>query len=39
MEGVFSELERRYSGVEAYLSDIGVSDEELALARARLRDE
>jgi protein-tyrosine phosphatase len=37
MEGVFAELERRYGGVEAYLRDAGVSDEELELARARLR--
>jgi protein-tyrosine phosphatase len=37
MLGVFSELERRYGGVEAYLRDAGVSDEELELARARLR--
>ena len=37
MLGVFSELERRYGGVEAYLREAGVSDEELELARARLR--
>ena len=34
MEGVFAELERRYGGVEGYLRDVGVSDEELA-ARPR----
>jgi len=37
MLGVFEELRRRYGGAEAYLRDAGVSDEELALARARLR--
>ena len=36
--GVFEELERRYGSVEGYLRDAGVSNEELALARARLRD-
>jgi protein-tyrosine phosphatase len=38
MLGVFAELERRYGGVEEYLRETGVSDEELALVRARLRD-
>ena len=37
MAGVFAELERRYGGVEGYLRETGVSDEELELARARLR--
>ena len=37
MLGVFAELERRYGGVEAYLRDAGVSDDELELVRARLR--
>jgi Tyrosine phosphatase family len=37
MLGVFAELERRYGGVEEYLRDAGASDEELELARARLR--
>ena len=36
MEGVFAELEKRYGGVEGYLRQAGVSDEELALVRARL---
>jgi protein-tyrosine phosphatase len=36
--GVLAELERRYGGVEGYLRDAGVSGEDLALARARLRD-
>jgi len=36
MEGVFAELEGRYGGVEGYLRQAGVSDEELALVRARL---
>lgn len=36
--GVLAELERRYGSVEGYLRDAGVSDEHLALARARLRD-
>jgi hypothetical protein len=36
MAGVFAELERRYGGVEAFLRDAGVSDEELDLTRARL---
>ena len=38
MLGVFAELRRRYGGVEEYLRDAGSSDEELELARARLRD-
>jgi protein tyrosine/serine phosphatase len=37
MVGLFSELERRYGGVEAYLREAGVTDEELGLVRARLR--
>jgi protein-tyrosine phosphatase len=37
MTGVFAALERRYGGVEGYLRDAGVGDEELARARARLR--
>jgi protein tyrosine/serine phosphatase len=37
MSGVFSELEQRYGGVEAYLREAGVTDEELELVRARLR--
>ena len=37
MVGVFAELDRRYGGVEAYLRDVGVSEDELELARARLR--
>jgi protein-tyrosine phosphatase len=37
MLGVFAELTRRYGGVEAYLCEAGASDEELELARARLR--
>ena len=36
MVGVFAELERRYGGVEAYLRDAGVTDEELELVRERL---
>jgi protein tyrosine/serine phosphatase len=36
MAGVLDELERRYGGVEEYLRAGGVTDEELALARARL---
>ncbi len=36
--GVFEELERRYGSVEGYLRDAGVSDDDLARARARLRD-
>jgi protein-tyrosine phosphatase len=36
--GVFDELERRYGSVEGYLKDAGATDEDLALARARLRD-
>ena len=35
--GVFDELERRYGSVEDYLGAAGVSEEELELARARLR--
>ena len=37
MAGVLAELRRRYGGVEGYLRSAGVSDEELELARARLR--
>jgi protein-tyrosine phosphatase len=37
MAGVFTELERRCGGVEAYLRAAGVTDEELELVRARLR--
>ena len=37
MVGVFAELEKRYGGVEAYLREAGVTDEELELVRARLR--
>lgn len=36
MVGVFAELEHRYGGVEAYLRDAGVKDEELELVRERL---
>ena len=39
MAGVFSELERRYGGVEAYLREAGVTDEELELvARASVAE-
>jgi protein-tyrosine phosphatase len=34
---VFAALERRYGSIEGYLRAAGVSDEELELARARLR--
>jgi protein-tyrosine phosphatase len=37
MAGVFSELERRYGGVQGFLRDAGVTDEEVAIAGARLR--
>ena len=37
ISGVFGELERRYGSVEGYLRDAGVSQEDLELARARLR--
>lgn len=37
MVGVLAELERRYGGVEDYLRGAGVTNEELGLARARLR--
>jgi protein-tyrosine phosphatase len=37
MIGVFEALDERYGGVAGYLRSAGVSDEELALARARLR--
>ena len=37
MLGVLEELERRYGGVEGYLRAGGLTDEELELARARLR--
>lgn len=36
--GVFEELERRYGGIEGYLRSAGLSDEDLAPARSRLRD-
>ena len=35
--GVFDELERRYGSVEGYLRSAGLNDEDLELARARLR--
>jgi protein-tyrosine phosphatase len=38
MVGVFEELERRHGSVEGFLRDAGVSEEELELVRARLRD-
>jgi protein tyrosine/serine phosphatase len=37
MTEVLAELGRRYGGVEEYLRSAGVSDDDLALARARLR--
>jgi protein-tyrosine phosphatase len=37
MAGVFGELERRYGSVEGFLRDAGLTEEELALAGARLR--
>jgi protein-tyrosine phosphatase len=37
--GVFDELERRYGSVEGFLRDAGLSDKDLARARARLRDD
>ena len=36
--GVFEELESRYGSVESYLRSGGLGDEELARARARLRE-
>ena len=36
--GVLAELKRRHGSVEGYLRAAGLSDEELRLARARLRD-
>jgi protein-tyrosine phosphatase len=38
MLGVLEELERRYGGVEGFLRAGGLSDDELELARKRLRD-
>jgi protein-tyrosine phosphatase len=35
--GVFEELERRYGSVEAYLRSAGVSEQDIALCRSRLR--
>ena len=37
MKGVFEELERRYGSVEEFLRQAGLTDDELARARARLR--
>ena len=37
MLGVLDELERRYGGVEAFLRAAGLSDDDIELARARLR--
>jgi protein tyrosine/serine phosphatase len=37
MTGVFAELERRHGGIEGYLRQAGVSEEELERVRARLR--
>jgi protein tyrosine/serine phosphatase len=38
MRGVIEELGRRYGSVENYLRNAGLTDDELARARARLRD-
>jgi protein-tyrosine phosphatase len=38
MLGVFAELERRHGSIEQFLREGGLSDEDLTLARARLRD-
>jgi protein tyrosine/serine phosphatase len=38
MAGVFAELERRYGGVEGFLLQAGVTEDELSRARARLRE-
>ncbi len=38
IKGVFEELERRYGSVGGYLRQAGLSDDELARARSRLRD-
>jgi len=38
IKGVFAELERRHGSVEGYLHHAGLTDDELARARARLRD-
>jgi protein-tyrosine phosphatase len=38
MKGVFEELERRYGSVEEFLRQAGLTDDELARARARLRN-
>ena len=37
MTSVFAEIERRYGSIEDYLHSAGVTDEELDLARSRLR--
>lgn len=37
MKGVFGELERRYGSVEGFLRHAGLTDDELARARSRLR--
>jgi protein-tyrosine phosphatase len=37
MTGVFAELERRYGSVEGYLHHLGLTDEELGRAAARIR--
>jgi protein-tyrosine phosphatase len=37
MAGVFAELERRHGSVEGYLRQAGATDEEIELARSRLR--
>ena len=37
MTGVFAELERRHGGIEGYLREAGVTEDELERARARLR--
>jgi protein-tyrosine phosphatase len=38
IKGVFEELERRYGSVEGYLRAAGLAEDDLARARARLRD-
>ena len=37
MAGVFEELSRRHGSVEGYLRHVGMTDDELRLARTRLR--
>jgi hypothetical protein len=37
IRGVFDELDRRYGSIDGYLRSAGVSEQDIAVSRARLR--